>query len=262
MKFFLMFFVLLLATCSNEMSIKTKYYDLPKQFESQFDKTLKSNEAQLSAESIDVIKQFVNEYLLIDENPVSSGIYSNYFWYVYNSLPDFVEKKERHNGYYSNQSELTFDQKLISYAIYRIDRSPENIQQIFDQYKSILPSFLSKEKYENLGIQDYVNSLIYSYNEIIQVTDYQLLLKDAFVHVDTATGVMYNYANEETFTKFSGAYGKTAYDIGEIVSMHLGYNRYDAYYGSPFLSFWMRRNNEGNMETVYKILKEIYQMYN
>lgn len=249
-------------TCSSQIeSISTNYFDLPNQFIDTFDNTLKSDNAKLSEESFKVIKKYSLQYLLASNNPVSRGIISNYFWYVYNALPQFVADDERHQGYYADQNDQPFEQKLIAYAIYRIDRSPQNIQNIFNFLKPNLTKLVSEEKYDELDIRVQVNGLIDCYEEIIKTSDYKKLLSDAYIYSDTVTGMTYNDGDEVYFEKFNSAYGFTGYDLAEIISNFLNLDRYTNFYGSPLLSFWMRRNNEGNMETVYEILKEIQLMY-
>ena len=57
-----------------------------------------------------------------------------------------------------------------------------------------------------------------------------------------------------------GAYGLSVYDLNESIWKYLkGQDRVMSV--PPGLSFWMRRNHEGNMETVHEILEEIKGMY-
>ncbi|MEA3451979.1 MAG: hypothetical protein U9Q83_08780, partial [Bacteroidota bacterium] len=104
-------------------------------------------------------------------------------------------------------------------------------------------------------------SLLASYETIIQIENYKKHLTEAYKQVDTTTGKIVDYGEGEKFEKYkNSAYGFTAYEVNEIVAQHLGIDdRFDSY--SSRISFWMRRNHEGNMETVYEILKEIKTMY-
>jgi len=253
--------VFVLSCYTKTKTVLTNYFDLPQQFESQFENTLKLKNTRLTDESIEIIKKYVQNFLLAENNPVSSGFNSNYFWYVYNALPDFVAQNERHQGYYVGQNDQPFEQKLIAYAIYRVDRSSENVQTIFDEVKPILTTILSKEKFDELGLDYEVNALISIYEEISVINNYSELLSEAYNHVDTATGIIYKDGVDIYFEPFNAAYGLSAYDLGIIICQYLEIDRYSIYYGSPYLSFWMRRNKEGNMETVYKILKEIQKLY-
>lgn len=255
-------FAFLIFSCNDKINIKTNYFDLPDDNSVIFTNTLKTkNTNQLTNESFKVIKTYLSKNLLATYNPVSQGIVSNYFWFIYNALPDFIDENERHQGYYSNENKQSFKEKLIAYSIYRIDRSPENLQTIFDFVKPNLTDFISKEQYENLGINNEVNSLIESYNFITEIENYKTNLTEAYNHADTATGSLYINNDEYIFTPFNAAYGFDTYTLSEMISQHLQLDHYSNFYQSQQLSFWMRRNHEGNMETVYNILLEIKEIY-
>ncbi len=258
-----LFIILVVFSCNSEIpDIKTNYFDLPTEYQNDFDNALKAKKTKLTDKSFEIIQNYVQDKLLTTSNPVSNGrIISNYFWYVYNALPEFVDKNERHQGYYKGQNEQSFEQRLIAYSIYRIDRSPENIQNIFDYIKPNLKNILSKQKYQEFGLETKILGLISSYEQIIAIENYKSKLTEAYNHADTATGIIYNYDGEEVFEKFNSPYGFTASDLNVIVSQHL--NVYDRHSGpNIYFPFWMRRNKEGNMETVYEILKEIQSIYN
>lgn len=257
----LVFFLIFSFSCNNQYEkIKTNYFDLPPDNSVIFKETLKTDtNNKLTKESVEEIKKYISENLNSNNNPISRGIVSNYFWYVYNALPDFVNKNERHTGYYATENEQSFDEKLIAYSIYRIDRNSENIKFIFNIVKPKLKKILSTEEYVNLQVDQEVNSLIESYERIVKINNYKKLLNESYILVDTATGITYTNGDEDTFVQFNGAYGRSAYDIEQIISTHLGIG--ENLFGSNNLSFWMRRNHENNMETVYSILKQIKNIY-
>ncbi|MBN2891706.1 MAG: hypothetical protein JXL97_07555 [Bacteroidales bacterium] len=254
-------FLALTLGCSIIREIKTNYFDLPETEVSLFNSILNIENGELTNKSLDVLEKYIYKYIFAEENPVNNGIKSNYFWYVYNALPDFIDAKERHNGYYSGQNEQSFEEKLIAYSIYRVDRSPENLEKIFNYIKPNIEVIIPPDVYENLGIRDNVNSLIFLYEQVIEIDDYKNKLSDAYNHVDTATGNWFYYENEKHFENFSEPYGRDCNSISEIISSYLGYSHQDYSYSDPNLSFWMRRNHEGNMETVYEILKEIKAIF-
>lgn len=260
--FIFVLFFLFAFSCNNihYENIKTNYFDLPSDNSVIFKEVIKTDEnKKLTKESVKVIRNYLSENLLATNNPISSGIVSNYFWFIYNALPNFVDKTERHNGYYAGENKQSFEEKLKAYSIYRINRNSENIQLLFNIIKPQLKKILSTEEYKNLQVDQEVNSLIKSYEYIVKINNYKKLLNDSYNHVDTATGVFYIYENKKIFTKFSEAYGRSAYDIEHIISSHLGIR--EEIYGLNNLSFWMRRNHENNMEIVYSILKEINNIY-
>lgn len=252
---------LFVACTSNFIEVITNYFDLPKDKTETFNSVIKIKKEKLTEESIKIMQNYLENKLLTDENPSGNGgLESNYFWYIYNALPDFVDSTERHQGYYAGQNNQGFEEKLIAYSIYRLDRSPENLDKIFELVKPNLKTIISDEKYEELDLNYKINSLITSYNLIVKISDYKNKLQEAYNHADTATGMFIDYGDEIVFEKFNEPYGFTVWDLEIIVSKHLGV--YDRHSG-PILnsSFWMRRNHEGNMEKVYEILNEIQTIY-
>jgi hypothetical protein len=252
-----------LTSCNQkQVEIKTDYSDLPKTEEQKFEEVLKVKEKSFTKNSIDVIKEYAEEYLLASENPVSNGIVSNYFWYVYNALPEFVDKDERHQGYYTGENDQPEEERLIAYAIYNIDRSPKNLNKLFEMLKPELKNYVSNDLYHSLKINQEVEKRIRSYDILVKIENYRELLTEAYNHADTATGIMYDYGDTLVFETFNNAYGLDVQRLNEIICQYLEIDRYDNLYGNNSLSFWMRRNHEGNMETVYDILKEINSLYN
>ncbi|MBN2891708.1 MAG: hypothetical protein JXL97_07565 [Bacteroidales bacterium] len=259
--FLLTISILFLACSAGFINIKTNYFDLPDDKTETFNSLLKIKNEQLTEESLEKMQNYIEKNVLADINPTGNGgVESNYFWYIYNALPDFVDEKERHQGYYAGQNEQSFEEKLIAYSIYRIDRSPENLQKIFELVKPNLKNIITEEKYQELELNYKINRVITSYNLIIEIEDYKNKLQEAYNHADTATGIFNNYGSGDVFEKFRGAYGFTAWNLDIMISQHLGV--YDRNSGPIFYSsFWMRRNHEGNMEKVYEILNEIQSIY-
>lgn len=242
-------------------AIKTNYFDLPSEHKETFNKTLNIKNNKLTESSIESFKAYINKNLLAESNPVSSGITSNYFWYVYNALPGFVAEDERHNGYYSEENALSFEEQLKAYGIYRIDRSSENLKTLFEFGKPIMKKFVNPEKYNSLGMSQKVNSLIKIYDILSETDDFKQRLTEAYNHADTATGVWLDYGEEPVFETYNAAYGLDAYALSEIICQYFEYDRYHPYYGHPDLSFWMRRVHENNTETVYELLQNIQSIY-
>lgn len=250
--------------CNNsDVQIKTNYYDLPVENAEQLKEHFDTDDLSfLDIKNLSVVKNYIENNVLGFNNPLYNSISTNYFWFIYNALPSFVSEKERHSGYYENENKQDLNEKLIAYSIYRIDRSPENIQKIFDLAKPKLKDIVSQSIYEKLNISVEVNSLLASYERIIRIENYKKHLTEAYSQVDTTTGKYVDYGEGIKFRKYvNDAYGFTASDVNEIVEKHLGNHDIHNSYGSK-VSFWMRRNHEGNMETVYEILKEIKSIYN
>lgn len=263
---FILPLALLFTMCSQDSTeIKTNYSDLPENKVEELNTLLKTDSSNIiSLEGVEVMIEFMKNTVLSNENPISSrvNISGNYFWYIYNSLPEFVNNDERHNGYYKGESDLSSKDKLLAYSIYRLDRNPENLKKIFEIVKPRIKDIVSAEKYGMLGIDREVAGMLGTYKQISEIADYKILLAEAYSEVDTTTGSMEYEEDMETFRSFeNSAYGFTNYLVSEIISKHLSLDRYSNLYSSPYLSFWMRRNEEGNMETVYSILSEIDELY-
>lgn len=242
--------------------IETNYHDLPDSVRDQLVEAIAVNQNnKLTERSINIIKDYWDIYLLKNNNLPGRGITSNYFWYIYNALPDFVNKDERHQGYYVGENKQNFEKQLQAYGIYRIDRSSENLKRIFKFVKPVLKEFVSPEKYRSLGADTKTDQLIKIYETIQEKENYKQLLTQAYNHADTATGEWLDYGGDPVFETYSAAYGLDAYKLSEIICNYLEYDRYHPYYGHRDLSFWMRRVHEGNEETVYELLKNIQSIY-
>lgn len=151
----------------------------------------------------------------------------------------------------------------MGYAIYRIDRSPENLRRIFGIFKPTLTQLVSPSVYKEMGIESYVNQAISSYKEISQISNFKTLLQNAYTQVDTTTGSFAWEGNQQSFRKFeNSAYGFSVDEVNQIIAKHLELDDYSDITYSPWLSFWMRRNHENNMDEVLKILNEIGGIYN
>lgn len=247
----------------NNISAKTNYFDLPEDEEDKLKQILDDNELEvIGRSSIDVMKDYLRKTVLGGKSPFGPRLESAYFWYVYNALPDFVREKERHQGYHAGQNEQPLKEKLLAYSIYRLDRSPENVRKLFDFAKPVLKEVFPPSNYERFGVESKVKGLIKAYNKLSEIDGYSEKLSDAYAEVDTMTGTFINIGGQEVFRKFANsAYGFTVYDLNEYIMKKLNPDM-DRFHSVPVgLSFWMRRNHEGNMDEVYAILKEIDEIY-
>ncbi len=254
--------VVTMCTEPPKVKIKTKYFDLPTEKQSKLKKIFKTEDlSTITDKNFQPLHEYLHSSLFGNKNPVNNSLETNYFWFIYNALPDFIDENERHKGYYKGEGKHSENQKLLAYSLYRIDRSSENINTIFDYFKPMIKNIIKPELYQNSGVERKVNSLIITYNAIIEIKNYKKLLTEAYAHADTATGRFVNIGGQKVFEKFNNAYGFTANELSEIICKHFELNRESTMFNSPDVSFWMRRNKEGNMETVYKILIEIEGIY-
>ncbi len=243
--------------------IKTNYFDLPYGKLKNLQSQLKTDNIEMLPEkSVSIMGHYLSENILETTNPNRINLRGNYFWNIYNALPTFVSAKERHTGYNQNARDYAEDEQLMAYAIYRIDRSPENIRKIFEFFKPGLTKLVSPGIYKKSGVETYVRQAINSYAAITNIPNYSNQLQEAYNQVDTATGTFSGEGKYRNFRKFeNSAYGFSVQELNQIIAKHLNLDRFSDLTYSPWLSFWMRRHHEGNMKEVHKILKEINYLY-
>ena len=242
--------------------IETNYYDLPKGQVSEMKSILKTDDLnQFTNGSIKVLTNFLSRTVLAGKSPFGPLLTSSYFWHVYNALPSFVDGKERHHGYYSDEKKPGMEKRMLAYACYRINRSPENLKKVFSLARPLMTKTVSPEDYRRMRADNFVNGLIITYERLQRIKDYDIKMSEFYNSRFTQTGAMKTEV-EEISKVYNGAYGYSSYDLSEDLNKHLTGDRHSAMSGSPYISFWMRRNKEGNMDAVYAILKEIQQIYN
>ncbi|MGM0375454.1 MAG: hypothetical protein ACQEQ0_01615 [Bacteroidota bacterium] len=249
----------------SNLEASTNYFDLPPDAAKQLKELLGTDDLKVLDQSdLEVMEEYLTSNLL-SRSRFGPRISSNYFWYVYNALPDFVSGDERHSGYYAHADEkdLNARERLLAYAIYRIDRSPENIQRLFDSFKPLIPKLVSPATYDRMNVREKVNGLIQSYEMVTSFENYEEKLSKAYAVADTMTGQFVDHGSHREFRKFeNSAYGFSAHDLNMHVMEHLLPEDHGRIHNMPAdPSFWMRRNHEGNMEVVYSILQEIREMY-
>ncbi|MDX9846100.1 MAG: hypothetical protein RBT74_03875 [Tenuifilaceae bacterium] len=244
--------------------IETNYFDLPFGQAKELKAQLQTTDIELlPTQSATLLGKYLSQKVLESPNPYGIDMRANYFWNIYNALPPFVSAKERHTGYNMGARDYSAHEQLMAYAIYRIGRSPENLRRIFELFKPTLTTLVSPSVYKELGIQTYVHQAIGSYNSISQTPNFKKLLQEAYNQVDTTTGSLSWEGDQQAFRKFeNSAYGFSVDEVNQIIARHLKLDRYNDLMYSPWLSFWMRRNHEGNMDEVLKILYELDEIYN
>ena len=262
--------ILVSLAFSSMIVVKTNYYDLAKYNAAQLSAILLTDDlSSLDEASLGKLTTYFKENILntdanygdtyFDEN----GIKQKYFYHIYNNLPAFVRSEERHTGYYNNANKSTLNDKLLAYSIYRLDRNPENIKLLFNHFKPLLPKLLSKEDYVTIGADKAINSLINTYGFITGLDNYRNNIDSVCYFVDTLTGMQMGLE----FTLFENtAYGHSIYTDYNIYDEYLKISEYDAANRDDdetmwAFSFWVRRHKENNMAAVFKIVKEINNLY-
>lgn len=239
---------------ATETGYATNYYDLPPKEGEKLKEFLGADNLEtLEAKNLKVMQDYLEEHVFSGKSKFGRRVSSNYFWYVYNSLPSFVDEMERHKGYYENQGPKVFKKQLMAYGIYRIDRSPENIKRLWSFAKPVLKTVIPMSSYERMGLRRKVNGLINSYEKLERIEDYSVKLEEFYKQTFTPGGALKNKEDAQ------GAYGLSVHDLNQKIFKYLEGDRHMM--GMPSLSFWMRRNHEGNIDTVIEILREIQGMY-
>lgn len=242
-------------------------FDLPEEKNNQFIQlTYLSYGKYISGAGFDVLKNYFTSRVLDTNYQIKRYTYEahlkqRYFFLVYNNLPDFVDRRERHTGYYLQTEESSgedMEDKLRAYALYRVDRSPENIQKIYELIKPSVKESISPELYENLGIKQSIHSLLDSYEYIQTLENSGAQLDSVYIAVDS---VAQNFDYEAP-----SAYGHSLDSDYSIYNKYLYIEKYDdihpyAYESLWAFSFWVRRHHEKNEVVVHKILKEIHDIF-
>ncbi|MFK8104115.1 MAG: hypothetical protein AB8G15_16400 [Saprospiraceae bacterium] len=239
-------------------AVKTNYFDLPAEYQAKAGEILgsaKLGKLPFNGAGITRLKDFLFQEFI--ESPAyeeqgyddhGSRPTQQYFNDIYLPLPDFIGSAERHTGYYANsKTSLGFERRLLSYLVYRIDRTPENIDLIWKMYKKEIFRLIDYEMYEDFEINQTVNDLLQSYKHFKTVDQIEVQL-DAiyqFVHSSNQNDPSAAF-DEHILTAWSAI---ATGDVGN-------YKRKDWAY-----SFWMRRNHEKNLEAVATILKEFQAYY-
>lgn len=138
-------------------------------------------------------------------------------------------------------------QQTTHFLIYQFDRSPENIQELFDAYETTLYQTMDKALYEQLQVGLVIEDLLFSY-DYLKENDYQQI----FNYLDTHPRKrhFYWYDNPKPSTK--------EVEEGYLTSP----SKKDHVYKVQWrYSFWYRRYLEGNMEVVHQILLKVKEHY-
>lgn len=265
------YFILLLGislnfSCDSScLKLQTNYYDLTSV--SQQEKLsilLNSKDLKIiQKNNIKEIKQFIQSYLIGLKNPLNRNIHTSYFWNIYLALPDFVHTNEKHHGYYISKNSFSEKHRLLAYAVYRIDRSSENLMKNYTCIKKYLKKYISLNDYKTIKAADFIQETLNTYNYLEKnIPNFENKLLTFYNRYYDKNGRMKIDENLEIKERINGAYGFSAYDLSELLSQDLKLDHYSEIYGSIYLSFWMRRAHEGNLSTVHFILTDIQKLYN
>ncbi|HWV64388.1 hypothetical protein [Chitinophaga sp.] len=134
-------------------------------------------------------------------------------------------------------------------------RDAARLRQSFDRYKKLLYEILPYNTYQRSSVHYYVDKLLLTYNALQTKENIAARLGKLY----TQMAVITDYTASEDFIEEV----KLVIDNMDQVDPSLNNNDLNARRMAVWLvSFWARRYNEGNQQTVYEILKEISDMYN
>lgn len=188
-------------------------------------------------------------------DPMGSSPAWQYLSSIVAQVPDFVDIGP-HTDYvqYSDEQFRTTAQSARAFLMTRVDRSPENIQRLYDTFGDFIKYQLSTR-----DVSEQVNGYIETYDHIISKPNAHMLCRDVLTRIRrwdqehaNADGVIdggFILAEQrdifEPLVDEQTVREAEQYDLRRL-------SRY---------SFWLRRFDEGNEKVVYNILKDISLTY-
>ena len=228
-----------------------------------WDKLVKNQQATVP--KAELINQFLN-VIVTDKvfRGVSvqegSDVRSKYHYDIYlhrrKQIPRAYQYNPNYTDYYDNNRHATETDRGLALDIFNISRRPEDLQNLFISYKSLLVATLPPSKYKKY-FQRYVQGLIDVYGHIVMQENYRSVFDDLEKNISILTKQMQDRAgspyplslNPYTTTMFKNLYKDEVVSF-KYVDQQLWLH-----------SFWLRRYMEGNMDVVYGILTEIKDIY-
>jgi uncharacterized protein len=228
-----------------------------------WDKLVKNQQATVP--KAELINQFLN-VIVTDKvfRGVSvqegSDVRSKYLYDIYlhrrKQIPRAYQYNPNYTDYYDNNRHATETERGLALDIFNISRRPEDLQNLFISYKSLLVATLPPSTYKKY-FQRYVQGLIDVYRHIVMQENYRSVFDDLEKNISILTKQMQDRAgspypgslNPYTTTMFKNLYKDEVVsfkDVDQQLWLH---------------SFWLRRYMEGNMDVVYGILTEIKDIY-
>ena len=191
-----------------------------------------------------------DEITIDDDHPDATF---NYFYFINLHQPDFVSEKERNDGYYSDLSSgFDINNQLMAYLIKHIDRSPQTLERLFKDYGSTIYEWIPDQLYEKMQVGENLEELLASYDTIATYTEFESRLSQVYSSLDSL--------DEARLSKPKGTYGRIEYMEREACFKPF-FNEQGNASHIPKLDFWARRQHEGNVRTVARILREIKSGY-
>lgn len=196
----------------------------------------------------DTLPKLLYESLVFEENDVSK--YNTDYQFLYN-LSLFANPNRNITNKFETDGSIKDVIKfveysknynyLIHYLFKRANRSPENINYLFDKNKEFAYKLLKTgNSYKTSGFERTIKILILSYEELHQKEN---LLNELITRSETSdvlSDTIYRHIESKKMKKLLSEFRDY-----EFVS-----------YSNWVYSFWARRTKENNAEIVYEIIKE------
>lgn len=204
-------------------------------------KNLFNDEKYDDAKVQDLTKLFLSDYLALEKGKSFTEI-----------------RKAAEKGFYYE----IYDE--INKVVNKIRRNPKEIRNTFDNYNMLLYAFLSEKNYYDSSLNEMVNMLISSHDDLYNTENPEQSLDK--IYKTMIFGVkkefpeyyfdnLSPYASENALSSIR----KNADANAEVDEGNPDYNlKLNAVW---FYSFWARRYKEKNIDVVYEILKEIKTHY-
>jgi hypothetical protein len=203
-----------------------------------------------------ITRTWIEEYLkdiLFITKPYGGDEYESPRYRYYDkymvALPSFVNLPAKTIGFTWKHESLA--DHSAAYLLFRLDRSPENITNLWATYKETALSVLESGMVKD--VRPYVQNLISVYDHIVAMPNHRAMMQKISKEIAA-------FDKEHTG---SDGYLTTTYTQVEQASIYEPLIEQQKYDGKNdghaiwYHSFWVRRFSEGNEKAVYDILKEV-----
>lgn len=148
---------------------------------------------------------------------------------------------------------LSDEDIALTFLMKSIDRSPENIEKLFQKYEPAIHTVIDDFFYRwNMG--GIINNLLHTYQEI-QDKKYISKFNKIKEAEKNRNITPYSFMMEEIYgPPEERGFRKAPKNGKEPMEKHFSYRMWT-------YTFWYRRHEEGNMEVVFKILKKLKAHY-
>ena len=195
----------------------------------------------------------IEEIKLTEDESVEKGLKS-FFQDIYDLKGYNNNRTSMYYSFIQNQ-DSSHEDDFLSNFIYSKRDNPEIMERSFDKYNYILYKLISERAYRISNLNKIVDGLIITYDDIYNGYDsiqkpqklYKIMNSDDKNASQYYNEISHLFSLESLYSleKFRLSNGSQLSD-GDIVWLY---------------SFWARRNEEANQESVIKILREIHDHY-